>query len=142
MSFRFCVKLGRNFLNSFTVEKARLLRPIVESDHTDMNIRSSKNPFTVTLGKKDVARFFNSLERFAVSSATNPLRCQQSGPFALAIFYQLACLFKPVTAQICLWFDAVCEILKKGLNVGVSKLTAKEFSSQKRRIADDHVALR
>src|ERR1035437_558820 len=107
-----------------------------------MNGCSSKNPLAVTLGKKDVACFFDALEHFTVCSATNPLCRQQSGALALAVLNQFTRLFKPVTAKVRFWPDAVSEILKEGVNVGVAEFSSQKFPSKKRRGADDEIHFR
>ena len=93
------VKFGLMASSRLAVENAAFLRPVIEANHADMNIRTGQNPMAVTFGKKNVARVFDALEHFAVCSAANPLCCQQSGALAFAVFNLLPGLFKPVAAK-------------------------------------------
>ena len=75
-----------------------------------MHSGTCQNPVAVTLGKENVACFFDTLEHFAVCSAANPLRRQQSRTLALVAFNLLPGLFKPVATKVSFRRHAVAEI--------------------------------
>ena len=72
------------------IKRFRTLRRIVKTNHANVDVCARENPPSVAFREKDAARFLDAFEHFAVRSAPNPLRREQSCASALSVFDQIA----------------------------------------------------
>jgi hypothetical protein len=83
--------------------------------------------------------------RFNTSRFAPPrIPCVASKPARLHFFVldQFARFFKPVATKVRLAGNPVAIYLTKPLDVPVAQFATHEFVAKKRRIADEHIALR